>query len=280
MAADDKHAPFAYLTPENQAAQKCLRLLGDRNADLPNLVRNTCQLPRSSRTAKAKYRFRLSFDSPGDGRDGAWVLGKGDSQHAVDLPICPPRSSHLTGPILAIISIHPESGVFMLQNRSQLHSIEYLEADVVLGYQDTHVLFMRRNHLRFGPLDYIFEFNAESEDDFSRARKKHMHKHVYNSTADIDTRGSELLCPFLDALPKPTQVLLDDVILHQTVSRGAFGIVRVGVHRRSGEVVACKTIHCRTRDIASVRSEIILASQSKREHLLVPPSPILSLFFP
>lgn len=50
-------------------------------------------------------------------------------------------------------------------------------------------------------------------------------------------------------------------ILHRSISKGAFGVVRVGVHRRSGEVVACKTIHCQQREIASVKNEMILASE-------------------
>lgn len=50
-------------------------------------------------------------------------------------------------------------------------------------------------------------------------------------------------------------------MIHRSISKGAFGVVRVGVHRRSGEVVACKTIHCRYRDVALVRNEMVLVSE-------------------
>lgn len=50
--ADDSAAavvnvPLAYLTPENQAAQRSLTLLGDRNANLPILLRTitSCHNP-------------------------------------------------------------------------------------------------------------------------------------------------------------------------------------------------------------------------------------------
>lgn len=138
-----------------------------------------------------------------------------------------------------------------------------------MGYQEEHVLFKARNHLRFGPLDYIFEYNTESEADFLRTRMEYVRKYLCHTADADDSSAFDPMRPFLDPLPKPTQVPLGEMIVHQTVTRGAFGIVRVGVHKRSGKVVACKTIHCRTLDIPSVRGEMILASQGKRRHLLV-----------
>lgn len=253
-----KYAPLAYLTPENQAAQKCLTSLGDRNANLPNLVLNTQQLPRSNHAARAKYRFVLSFDNPGHSRDGSWTLGKGANPSSVDLQVCPRTSRHLTGPALCTISIHPWSGAFLLQNNSQVHSIEYLEADIILGYRESHVLFMTKNHLRFGPLDYVFEINAKNEAAFVSAQREYRREYM-SHTAGVD----DLLCRLLNPVPKPTQVLLGDAIIHQTVANGAFGIVRIGVHRRSGEVVACKTVQCWRSNIPTMRREVVLALQSK-----------------
>lgn len=262
-----RYVPLAYFTPENHAAQKSLTLLADRHANLPNLIENNDKLPQSNRTAKAKYRFVLSIDNSGDSCNGSWALGKGDIRYSVDLRLCPPRSRYLIGPLLGTIHIHPESGAFLLQNKSWLGSIEYVDAGLVLGYQEIHVLFRTRNHLRFGPLDYIFEINAESETDFSLARREYMRRYIYDSTADIESSVS-LMCRLLDPLPKPTQFSLGDIILHRTVSWGAFGVVRVGVHKRTGEVVVCKTITCLTRDIVYVKNEITIASQSKPDHLL------------
>ncbi|KUI70057.1 hypothetical protein VM1G_05128 [Cytospora mali] len=260
VAAAVKDTPLAYLTPENQAAQKSLTLLGNRNANLPNLVQNNHQLPRSSHTAKAKYRFSLSFGHPGKGRNGTWLLGKGDAKRSVDLQLCPPKSSHLIGPVLCTISIHPQSGAFVLQNKSQLHSIKYLEADIVLGYQESHILFMTRNHLYFGPLSYVFEFNTENEADFSLARMKYIRKYIVDDTTNIDAIYPQLPCHLLDVLPKPTQVRIGDIIVHQTIARGAFGLVRIGVHKRTGHIVACKIIRCWQQNVTSVKNEVDLSS--------------------
>ncbi|ROW01938.1 hypothetical protein VMCG_05629 [Cytospora schulzeri] len=129
--------PLAYLTPENQAAQKTLTLLGDRNANLPNLAQNNPQLPRS-------------------------------------------------------------------------------------------------NH-------YLFEFNAENEAAFSLARVDYMREYIYSNTSGVDVSNPQLPCHLLDALPKPTHVRIGDIIIHQTISQGAFGLVR--------------------RNVESVMNEIDLATQ-------------------
>lgn len=111
MADDDSlavaYAPLAYLTPENQAAQKCLNLLGDRNSNLPNLVQHNHQLALSNCTAGAEYQYLFTIDNPGHGRDGSWILGKGEIRNTVDLQLCSSRSRQVSGPVLATISIHP-----------------------------------------------------------------------------------------------------------------------------------------------------------------------------
>ncbi|ROV88034.1 hypothetical protein VPNG_10350 [Cytospora leucostoma] len=193
-----EYVPLAYLTPENHAAQRSLMLLADRHANLPNLIENNDQLPQSNRTAKAKHRFSLSIGNPGESFNGGWVLGKGDITYSVDLRLCPPSSRYLTGPLLGTIHIHPQSGVFLLQNNSRLASIEYIEAGIVLGYQETHILFLTRNHIRFGPLDYVFDINAESEADFSLARREYMRRNIYNSIANIE--NSALFHQLLEGL--------------------------------------------------------------------------------
>lgn len=141
----------------------------------------------------------------------------------------------------------------MLKNVSQHHSLEYLEAGVVLRFQEQCILYSTKNHLRFGPLEYLLEFEVDSEAGFSAARAQYMYHQ-----SDSDTE----LCPLLDSLPMPTQVRIGDVIIHHTVSRGAFGVVRVGVHILTGEVVALKTVtpdrHC---DAESVKREIVIASK-------------------
>lgn len=268
---------FATLTPENVVAQKCLALILDRNPNLlpsvagtpptppTTLTTQTTQInlepPKSTdRAARSKYQLLLSIDQHGHASNGSWVVGKGSTKYGVpNLQLCSPRSRHLKGPFLGKITINPHSGAFILQNISEHHSIVYLQAngdtDIELRFQDKHVLHMTSNHLRFGPLDYVLEFRVESEVGFSNARAGFMQRYIRDSPGH-----AEPPCHHLDLLPKPTHVRVGDVVLHKTVSKGAFGVVRVGVHRRSGDVVAVKTIHCQRRDVESVKNEIIIAS--------------------
>ncbi|ROW13915.1 hypothetical protein VPNG_03594 [Cytospora leucostoma] len=258
-----QYRPFAYLTPDNRAARISLALLGDRHGNGQSLVEfNPLPSGAPGDAPKSKYRLCLSPEYFGSSYESSWTLGKGSVKHPVNLQLCVTRSRLLKGPFLGIISIHPRSGAFMIQNVSQHHSIEYLEAGVELQYQEKHVLFLTRNHLRFGKLHYILEFNRESEASFSIARASYLREPIYNDV--------KLPYPPLDAFPKPTHVRIGDVVIHQSISSGAFGVVRVGVHTRSGEVVACKTIHCDRRNIATVRSEIIIASETARFVGVVP----------
>ncbi|KUI73475.1 hypothetical protein VM1G_08910 [Cytospora mali] len=252
--ADDKlvvavegtqYTPFAYLIPDNDAARKCLASLGVRHQ----------QSAPSDRDAKVKHQLPLYFEVAGSGHNGSWKLGKGNTRQPVDLQLCSSRSRRIKGPVLGIISIHPQSGAIMLQNVSQNHSIIYLHgnghANVELHYQEKHILYMTRNHLRFGPLHYVLEFCVDNESVISASRTDYIRKFLYNDEPPI---------PLLDPLPKPTHLRIGDVILHQTVSKGAFGVVRVGISSRSGDVVACKTVYCGQRDITSVKNEITFAS--------------------
>ncbi|ROW09239.1 hypothetical protein VPNG_05894 [Cytospora leucostoma] len=253
---------FAYLTPENGPAQKALVSLVSRQANpdsgflierVPDADINNSP-GSSNRAAKSTYRFVLSLDKAGSGHDGSWKFGKGSKFNAVDIQVCSPKSRQLTGGLIGIIFMHPDSGVFVLQNVSEKHSIVYLQANVELGYRDKHVLYMTSNQLRFGPFDYVLEFGVASEVRFLNDRT------LYRRTGRHDDDDQELPPPLLDLLPKPTHQRIGDIIIHQTISKGAFGVVRIGVHRRSGDIVACKTIHCGKRDVAVTKRELMLAS--------------------
>ncbi|KAK7740990.1 hypothetical protein SLS53_005053 [Cytospora paraplurivora] len=256
--------PFAYLTPENGPAQKALVSLVSRQAN-PNSGVLVQRVPEaninnssgsSNRAANSKYRFVFSLDKVGTGHYGGWIFGKGKTKfRAVDIQVCSPKSPQLTGGVIGIIFMHPESGVFVLQNVSEKHSIVYLQANVELGYRDKHVLYKTSNQLRFGPFDYVLDFDVESEVGFLNDRTLYVHTEKHDGDDD-----PVLPPPLLDALPKPTHQRIGDIIIHQTISKGAFGVVRIGVHRRSGDIVACKTIHCGKRDVAVTRRELMLAS--------------------
>lgn len=114
---------------------------------------------------------------------------------------------------------------------------------------------MTTNHLRIGPLDFVLNISVDDETAYTTNRNNYMRKWRQN----WDHSFGIYKC--LDPLPRPTHLRLGDVIIYQTISRGAFGVVRVGVDRRSGDVVACKTIHCHRRhDAYMVMNEIRIAS--------------------
>ncbi|ROW02423.1 hypothetical protein VMCG_06031 [Cytospora schulzeri] len=262
---------FATLTPENAVAQKCLASLVDKqlqqspesriNPAVTAVQASPAAPPRSAhRAAQSKYQLDLSFDNRGHGYNGAWVVGKLGPRTAanVNLPICSSRSRQLRAPHVCEIFIHPQSGLLILRNINTIHSIIYLHAesntDVELQYGDEHVLHMTTNHLRIGPLDFVLTFSVDNEPAYLTNRDKYMQRWYPNW-------GRSPVRDRLDPLPRFTQERKRDLIIHHTVSQGAFGVVRVGVDRRSGDIVACKTIHCRQRDVHVVSNEIDIASK-------------------
>ena len=260
---------FATLTPENIVAQKCLASLVDRQppespVHLVAVAQGDGATPRepASRAAKSKYQLVLSFDSWGSADNNGWVIGKlGGRSSVVDLPICSSRSRHLKGSQICEISIHPQSGAFMLWNTSRHHSIVYLQADknadVELQYDDKYILHMSTNRFRIGPLDFVLQFCIDDEEKYTTQFKTCMRQR--HPEWDHHRRIQEFGC--LDMLPRYTQLDIGNIIIHHTISRGAFGIVRAGIEKRSGDVVACKTIHCGPRDAQVVINEIDIAAR-------------------
>ncbi|ROW13789.1 hypothetical protein VPNG_03642 [Cytospora leucostoma] len=266
---------FATLTPENAAAQKCLASLVDKQ--LEQLQQNpessrinpvaaavhvsSAPLQSNHRAAQSKYQLNLSFDKRGHGRGGAWTVGKlGPKSATIDLPMCSSRSRQIKGLHICDIFIHPESGVLMLRNRNTFHSIIYLQAngdtDVELQRGDEHVLHMTINHLRIGPLDFVLKISVDNEEAYLASRNDYMRRWYQDW-------GHSLVQQYgcLNPLPRPTHLRSGNVIIHEVINQGAFGVVRVGVDRRSGDIVACKTIHCRRhRDVQTVKNEIDIAS--------------------
>ncbi|KUI67675.1 5'-AMP-activated protein kinase catalytic subunit alpha-1 [Cytospora mali] len=264
---------FATLTPENEAAQKCLASLVDKQfphfhqnpESSINPVAAVVSAPRQSthRAAQSKYQLNLSFHNQGHGLNGAWIIGKSGPKTAaiIDLPICSSRSRQLKAPQVCEIFIHPQSGVLILRNVNTFHSIIYLQADgnndVELQYGDEHVLHMVTNHLRIGKLDYVLNISVDDERAYLTSRNDYMRRWSRDWENSLVQRYG---C--LSPLPRPTHVRIGNMITHQTISQGAFGVVRVGVDRRSGDIVGCKTIHCRRyRDVQTVNNEIDIASK-------------------
>lgn len=289
---------FATLTPENAVAQKCLASLVEKRglASLPSVRLNPEISTVDDRSAQSKYQLILSFDIGGSGRDGSWVVGKlGAGSPSIDLPICSSRSRQLHEPRICVIFIHPQSGVLMLRNANESHRITYLlgdgYADVKLSYRDKHVLHLKTNHLRIGPLDFVLEFSVKDLEAYAAGRRNYMRQwhqgwdvqlgwetqqlqkqsnkkekdkedgddSQHDKEEEKQHQNQEQGHSHLDTLPTREQLRIRDIILHHTVSRGAFGIVMAGVDRWSGEMRACKTIHCRNRDEDKIRNEVRIA---------------------
>jgi hypothetical protein len=228
------------------------------------------------------YRFVLDLDQLPSGPNLSWQIGKGHAKkehHGVDLMLCHPNdllNSRLVSQVVALISIHPASGAFMLQAISSRCPITYLSGDgnrdIVLKAGAKTVLHMTENRLRIGPttleaLDYVLRIDVADEARFRAVRDEVLQYHVAP-----DSMHYPRLDPHwhLDALPKQAHHRVRDVVIHRTISSGAFGIVRSGVHTLTGAAVAIKTIHCKSRDVRSIKNELQIATLLARVCFCLP----------
>ncbi|KAH8743625.1 kinase-like domain-containing protein [Diaporthe sp. PMI_573] len=265
---------FATLTPENAQAQRCLASLVEQHglSPLKGVRLNANATKHNHRSSQSQYQLVLSLDRKGSSLGGPWIVGKlGPKSVDINLPICSIRSRQFQGTKVCTIYFHPQSHVLMLQNSSEYNSIIYLQgdgnADAELQYGETHVIHMKTNHLRFGPLDFVLEFSVEDVGAFAASRRTYIQRHLRQDAGtdceeDQDQRqghGQGHSC--LNPLPTREQLRIRDIILHHTVGGGAFGVVMVGVDRWSGDMVACKMIHCRDHNKKVVNNEVEIASR-------------------
>ncbi|PTB69229.1 kinase-like protein [Trichoderma citrinoviride] len=134
---------FATLTPESKAAQTHLASLVAKHRsdavgspmDLVVATRHLTNLPSSDTSdpaSRSKHTIIFTLGRERHGRVSGWAVGKLDSdKHAqhVNVPICSPRSRCFKGRRLFDIFIHPKSGVLMIRNANDSHSLWYLNAD-------------------------------------------------------------------------------------------------------------------------------------------------------
>lgn len=223
------------------------------------------QGPQSGR--RKKYRFVLSFDVHPQGPRAGWVLGRGNHHGpGVQLPVCqPPAPKDGTparpGGAIALIYMHPETGAFVIQALSEKHPVTYRSGDgntdITLHSGEHSVLHMTRNHLRFRLgskiFDYVFEFDVADEGRYIAARN-HFARGAICRGAGVDPYTQ------LDLLPKQSHHRIRNVVVHRTLSAGAFGLVKSGVDTETGDAVAIKTIHCKTRQVHIVQNELNIAA--------------------
>ncbi|ORY55901.1 kinase-like domain-containing protein [Pseudomassariella vexata] len=271
----DESGRFATLSPDNQAAQDALRDVvnslredGGDDGYQSSFIEEAA--PASGPNSQApNYQFVLSFDQFPGGPDGSWEFGAGSSAgfyRDVDLLLCPLRAldslddaptDDRINPTIGLISLHPKSGSFLLEAMSEKHPITYLSGDgntdTVLHHGQTSVLHMTRNRFRFGPFQYLLEFHTQHESRFVAARNRYI-------ADNILPHGGMDIYPQLDPLPRQGHHRVRDSVFHRTMAYGAFGMVKSGVHMRTGDAVAIKTLHCKARQIPSVRNELNLAA--------------------
>jgi hypothetical protein len=268
-------AIFATLTPENAQAQDCLASLVQKHGlsspstILPSVRINPNATRHNRRSSLSRYQLVLSLDGDDANPGGPWIVGKLGPKSVVNLPICSTRSRQFQGREACKIFIHPQSCLLMLQNLNEAHPITYLLADgntdAELQHGDTHAIHMKTNHLRIGPLDFVLEFSVEDVGAFAASRRTYMQRHLRQDAGpdcEVDeeqSQGQGNSC--LDPLPTREQLRIRDIILHHTVGAGAFGVVMVGVDRWSGDMVACKLIHCRDRNKRMVNNEVLIATR-------------------
>ncbi|KAL7894820.1 kinase-like protein [Trichoderma sp. TUCIM 5745] len=264
----DLSLSFATLTPDSKVAQAQLAsLVAKRRQDtvvspmdlvLANRHSNN---PTSSDAhdlnSRSKYEIIFTFSRQGHGRLSAWVVGKLSSdkdEQQIDLPICSSRSRSIKGLQLFEVFIHPTSGVLTICNLNKNHSLWYLNADnqgdhVELRYQETYVLHMSNNLLRIGSLQYTFRYSINVISAYLANRKDYMQKRLRNW--DIPS------CFAIQ--PQHDHIRLRHVILHNVIAKGDTCVVRVGVNRKTGDPMACKTIQCSQDNIDAVLNEINIA---------------------
>ncbi|KAL7917096.1 kinase-like domain-containing protein, partial [Trichoderma austrokoningii] len=141
-----------------------------------------------------------------------------------------------------------------IRNVNKNHSLWYLNADnqgdhIELRYLDEYVLHMSTNLLLIGSLHYTFRYSINDTSAYLTNRKEYMQKQFGNW--DIPS------CFAIQ--PQHDHIRLRHAILHNVIAKGDTCVVRVGVNRKTGEPIACKTIQCSQDNYEAVLNEVNIA---------------------
>ncbi|KAL6802974.1 kinase-like protein [Trichoderma sp. SZMC 28013] len=271
LSSTELSLSFATLTPESKAAQTHLASLvakhrqdaGGSPVDLvlttgSRHLTNTTSSDAHDADSRSKYAIIFTFGRKGHGRYFEWLVGKlhfNKHEKPIDMPICSSRSRCFKGRELFEVFLHPKSGVLMIRNVNDNHSLWYLNADnqgdhVELRKNDEYALHMSINLLRIGSLHYAFRYSIESPSAYLASRKIYMQTQLGHG--DI---------PDCFAIqPQPDHIRLRHVILHNVIAKGDTCVVRAGVDRKTGNPIACKTIQCSQGNIEAVVKEMSISS--------------------
>lgn len=191
--------------------------------------------------------YLLSTNRPGDLKPSTgWRVGRGAAKlknRGVDLlVVCPGEHAYDVAVVHALIHFHPESGVLMLRGVSDTRPVKYyLDETVCLYNKDKHVLFQKENRFSLGNLDFslVYEdLNVEHYADYIKVRNQGLEK-----------AGKGVPSDRVFAIPRMPHVKVDDFVLHDNISSGAFGLVCAAVDVKTGAPVAMKEIWIKRKDM-------------------------------
>ena len=192
--------------------------------------------------------YVLSFDRLGDVKTTiGWRIGRGTSKlknRGVDLLVVGPGEySYGIDVVHALIQFHPESGVLLLRGVSEIEPVRYyLDRTLLLYAKDKHVLYQAENRFSLGKLDFKLEY--ESLDDLQYS------KYVTVRNKSLQEAGHGNPHPRLIAVPRKPHVKIDNLILHDNLSSGAFGFVCAAVDGLTGVPLALKEVWIRNSSMA------------------------------
>jgi len=201
------------------------------------------QQSRREHTPKKLWagHYLLSTTRPGSSPPNiGWRVGKGTSKlenRGVDFLVVPPEIRSCKVAVYhALIQFHPKSGVLLIKGVSKTLPVQYyVDNEPLLLYAgDVHVFYQAVNRFRLGKLEYNFVYeNLDDEQytDYVRIRNKALHE-----------AGEEIPNPRILAVPRKPHMKYGNIILHEGLSSGAFGLVCAAVDARTGVPLAMKEI--------------------------------------
>ncbi|KAK1763908.1 kinase-like domain-containing protein [Phialemonium atrogriseum] len=251
---------FATLAPDNPAAHGAFEAVVTYVGGDPESYHGGF-ITRSEDDPESPGHYVFTFDQLPEVTQGFWRIGKGtskiDTTRGVDILLARPghNSASLVANVHAVILLHPDSGAFILRSTSK-HPIRYLSGDgdddLILRHGEQAVLHMTANRFRFGPLDYLFTFRVEDETRFTIARDAFIQSVTQPASSDPPH-------PQLDRLPRQVHHRIRDVIIHKTMGHGAFGMVKSGIHARTGQPLAIKLLQWKSGAKGQIDRELEIA---------------------
>ena len=191
--------------------------------------------------------YLLSTHRPGGAKQAiGWRVGKGTSKlkdRGVDLLVtCPGKYSYDVAMVHALVQFHPESGVLMLRGLSDAQPVEYdLDKTKVLYAKDTHVLYQKENRFNLGKLRFNLEYETLDDKEYT--------KYIQLRNQGLIESGRGIPHPRIFAIPQRPHVRIDDLILHDNISSGAFGFVCAAVDAHTGAPMAMKETWIRNKSM-------------------------------